>query len=281
MLTPQEVSNRAFSKAVMGGYNMSMVDEFLDELTDDYSALYKENTALKAKMKVLVDKVEEYRQTEDSMRAALLSAQRMAAAMVHDAEAQKEEMIADAERAARAKISDLQRALHEEQLRLNTAKEETRAFVEELRALYDRQLLALDALGDLAPGEVREVTAHRDFSAADIEESINASFREVESGVAAAMENAEEAEAPVEPTSISPAEFAAAVAEPEQPFAAPVITPAPPFGASQPVTITPAPAFEQSVPSQGDPAEEDLAATRRSPVISLNDLQFGSNYRSE
>ncbi|MBQ2830397.1 MAG: DivIVA domain-containing protein, partial [Oscillospiraceae bacterium] len=34
MLTPQEVSNRAFSKAVMGGYNMSMVDEFLDELTD-------------------------------------------------------------------------------------------------------------------------------------------------------------------------------------------------------------------------------------------------------
>ena len=94
MLTPQEVSNRAFSKAVMGGYNMSMVDEFLDELTDDYSALYKENTALKAKMKVLVDKVEEYRQTEDSMRAALLSAQRMAAAMVHDAEVQKDEMIA-------------------------------------------------------------------------------------------------------------------------------------------------------------------------------------------
>ena len=33
MLTPQEVSTHAFSKAVMGGYNMAMVDEFLDELT--------------------------------------------------------------------------------------------------------------------------------------------------------------------------------------------------------------------------------------------------------
>ena len=80
MLTPQEVSTHAFAKAVMGGYNMAMVDEFLDELTDDYTALYKENAALKAKMKVLVEKVEDYRATEDSMRATLLTAQKMAPA---------------------------------------------------------------------------------------------------------------------------------------------------------------------------------------------------------
>ena len=61
MLTPQEVSTHAFTKAVMGGYNMAMVDEFLDELTDDYTALYKENAALKSKMKVLVEKVEDRR----------------------------------------------------------------------------------------------------------------------------------------------------------------------------------------------------------------------------
>ena len=97
MLTPQEVSNRAFSKAAFGGYNMAMVDEFLDELTDDYTALYKENAALKAKMKVLVDKVEEYRATEDSMRAALLTAQKMASTMVEEAEAKKAHLIANAE----------------------------------------------------------------------------------------------------------------------------------------------------------------------------------------
>ena len=55
MLTPQEVSTHAFTKAMMGGYNMAAVDEFLDVLTDDYTTLYKENTALKAKLKVLVD----------------------------------------------------------------------------------------------------------------------------------------------------------------------------------------------------------------------------------
>ena len=90
MLTPQEVSTHAFSKAVMGGYNMAMVDEFLDELTDDYTALYKENAALKAKLKVLVEKVEDYRATEDSMRATLLTAQKMADSIVHEAEAKRE-----------------------------------------------------------------------------------------------------------------------------------------------------------------------------------------------
>ena len=68
MLTPQEVSTHAFTKAVMGGYNMAAVDEFLDVLTEDYSALYSENAVLKSKMKVLVDKVEEYRSTEEAMR---------------------------------------------------------------------------------------------------------------------------------------------------------------------------------------------------------------------
>ena len=58
MLTPQEVSEHAFAKAGFGGYNMAMVDEFLDQLTEDYTTLYKENAALKSKMKVLVDKVE-------------------------------------------------------------------------------------------------------------------------------------------------------------------------------------------------------------------------------
>ena len=48
MMTPQEVANCTFAKAVMGGYNMASVDDFLDKLTEDYAALYKENAALKS-----------------------------------------------------------------------------------------------------------------------------------------------------------------------------------------------------------------------------------------
>ena len=93
MLTPQEVSEHAFAKASFGGYNMAMVDEFLDVLTEDYTALYKENATLKAKMKVLVDKVEEYRSTEDAMRKALLTAPRMADELGAQAEAKKSDLL--------------------------------------------------------------------------------------------------------------------------------------------------------------------------------------------
>ena len=97
MLTPQEVASRAFPKAVMGGYNMASVDEFLDELSDDYSALYKENAVLKSKLKVLVEKVEDYRATEDSMRATLLTAQKMADSIVKEAEQKRDGMLAEAQ----------------------------------------------------------------------------------------------------------------------------------------------------------------------------------------
>ena len=107
MLTPQEVSEHAFAKASFGGYNMAMVDEFLDQLTEDYTSLYKENAVLKSKMKVLVDKVEEYRSTEEAMRKALMTAQRMADEMVAEAEAKKVELLKSVEADAQERRAQL------------------------------------------------------------------------------------------------------------------------------------------------------------------------------
>ena len=97
MFTPQEVSEKVFPKASFGGgYSMSVVDEFLDALTEDYSTLFKENVTLKAKLKVLAEKVEEYRSTEEAMRQTLLTAQKMAAKLVQEAQTEKDNMLAEA-----------------------------------------------------------------------------------------------------------------------------------------------------------------------------------------
>ena len=110
MFTPQEVSEKTFPKAsgFNNGYGMAAVDEFLDALTEDYTALYKDNAALKAKLKVLAEKVEEYRATEDAMRSTLLSAQRMAAQMVSDAQAQRDKMLSDAREEANRQVAQLE-----------------------------------------------------------------------------------------------------------------------------------------------------------------------------
>ena len=214
MLTPQEVSGRAFSKAAFGGYNMAMVDEFLDEVTDDYTALYKENAALKAKLKVLVDKVEEYRATEDSMRAALLTAQRMANTMVEEAEEKKKSMLAGAEDEARAKLGALQGEIELEQRKLNAAKAATADFLQKTRELAQAQLALIERAPDLTPEEIvgdktAEQKAETDVNA--IEERILAAFRPTE----AAPEEAAPEAAPAEENAVKAEEAKAEPLEPD------------------------------------------------------------------
>ena len=174
MLTPQEVSSHAFTKQVMGGYSMTMVDEFLDELTDDYTSLYKENAALKAKLKVLVEKVEDYRTTENSMRATLLTAQKMADSIVHEAEQKRENMIVQSEKDIRENIQRLQDELKDTETRLHQGQKELAAFIEASRALCSRQAEFLDKLPKMPVEKPREV---QPLPVKEIEEQVMASFQ--------------------------------------------------------------------------------------------------------
>ena len=138
MMTPQEVANCTFAKAVMGGYNMASVDDFLDKLTEDYAALYKENAALKSKLKVVADKLEEYREVEDAMRSTLLTAQKMASSMVSEAEAKRDALIADAAGAAKRRLEEIQQELADQEQRLADKRRE----VDEAIAAEERRLAA-------------------------------------------------------------------------------------------------------------------------------------------
>jgi len=135
MLTPQEITEKVFVKAVFGGYDMTGVDDFLEVLSADYAALYKENAILKSKLKVLVEKVEEYRSTEDAMRMALLTAQRMGEEITIEANKKKDETIRGAEQEAKAKLSDTAKRIADEEYRLSVAARETAKFIELSQAI--------------------------------------------------------------------------------------------------------------------------------------------------
>ena len=179
MLTPQEVSEHAFAKASFGGYNMAMVDEFLDVLTEDYTTLYKENATLKAKMKVLVDKVEEYRSTEDAMRKALLTAQKMADDLVDEAKQKRDKLLQNAEADAKARIGEIQQEIRDEQLRLAAAQNATAAYVAKLKELYQHEMDYLNGLSKLtAPVEKPDPV---DSAVKDIEQNVEKLVRQEES----------------------------------------------------------------------------------------------------
>ena len=269
MMTPQEVANCTFAKAVMGGYNMASVDDFLDKLTEDYTALYKENAALKAKLKVLADKMEEYRQVEDAMRSTLLTAQKMATSMVSDAEKKRDAIIADAASGAKARLTEIQnevsaeeerlasvrqeveQQIQAEKVRLSTAQEELRGFIQSVRQVCEGQLSLLERLPDLpAQPEPPQVPAAAE-EAAPADDAVGEVASAIDHALEKDLENVMAALTPVESTTPEPAELPAE---------------------------DPADDLPQGDPFSDDLPEEDPDATR---VLNLDDLQFGRNYTRE
>ena len=151
MFTPQEVSDKVFPKASFGGggYSMSAVDEFLDALTEDYTTLFKENMTLKAKLKVLAEKVEEYRSTEDAMRQTLLTAQKMAAKLVQEAQAEKDQMLADAKAEAETEVRRLEDETKAAQQKLVMAQEKLSDITRSSAELCQAQSAFLQTLPEL------------------------------------------------------------------------------------------------------------------------------------
>jgi len=138
MITPQEITDKVFVKAVFGGYDMTGVDDFLEAVSSDYTALYKENAILKGKLKVLVEKVEEYRSTEDAMRMALLTAQRMGEEITIEANKQKEETLRGTDLEIKAKLEETAKRVADEEWRLNVAAKETAKFIQLSQAIMQR-----------------------------------------------------------------------------------------------------------------------------------------------
>lgn len=145
MLTPQEILDVKFVKSVKG-YDKDQVEDFLDIVHGDYTTLYKENATLKGKMRVLVDKIEEYRAVDEQMRKAFYNAQVTAQETVAKAEAEAEHILNSARSEAELKISDIQRQAAAEEKRLELAKQECLKYCDMMKQLLGENINYLDIL---------------------------------------------------------------------------------------------------------------------------------------
>jgi len=185
MLNPQEVADKKFRSVVFGGYDMPGVDAFLETVTDDYSVLFKENAILKSKIRVLVDKLEEYRKVDSSMRQALLGAQTTAEKIKNDAQEQSDRMLKDLQSQLGARKEQLRADLELEEMRLEKARNQTITFVDKLREVYRLQIEQLAVIPTmqaeaLAPGREREQAVRQ--TAAEIEQAVDTQLREESDG---------------------------------------------------------------------------------------------------
>lgn len=148
MITAQDIREKTFEKSRIGGYDMASVDNFLEEIADDITAAQKENSVLKSKMKVLVDKIEEYRANEEALNMAVVSAQKLAVQIEADARTRAAAMIADAEKQVKLAVGGIQEQTAFEEKRLETAKAATAKFIDAARAICNTQLKNIETVAN-------------------------------------------------------------------------------------------------------------------------------------
>lgn len=165
MFTPQQIEEISFKKATFGGYDMQAVDEFLEPLTQDYITLYKENALLKSKMRVLVGKLEEYRENEAAMKDAMINAQKTCDRMVREAEQKCTQMLSDANRAAAENARNATNLIAEEKARVDEARRTAAAKISELQLQMNACIEMLERIKEENRPSLSRQTRNRLFDA--------------------------------------------------------------------------------------------------------------------
>ena len=188
MITAQDIREKTFEKSRMNGYDMASVDDFLEELAEDISSAQKENAVLKSKMKVLVDKIEEYRANEEALNMAILSAQKLAVQIESEARQRAAAMIEDAERQVKAKVGSIQEQTAAEERRLADAQTAAKIFLDKAKELCNEHLTRLGVIGgelelpEEEP-EVAEIEEEEEVPAVTDDVDIDEAVRSIEEQV--------------------------------------------------------------------------------------------------
>ena len=145
MLTAKDIREIKFSRS-MGGYKTAEVDDFLDRCADAFDELTRINSENERKMQVLAETVMDYRNQEDSIRSALISAQRMSESVISDAREQAEDIRAAAQAEADAMHEKAVAETAAEWEELRRIRQEVADFKSKLLATYREHLTLIGIL---------------------------------------------------------------------------------------------------------------------------------------
>ena len=160
MLSMNDIINVSFRRASFTGYRTDDVDQFVDDVKEtvdslikkqidqkeEYEKLKEENNQLLDKLKVLADKVEEYRMEEDEIKNALVSAQKLGDASIRESRHKAEIIIKDANVKAERIISGAEQSVIEQQKELERLQQTVSDFRSQLLNAYKEHLTLINAL---------------------------------------------------------------------------------------------------------------------------------------
>ena len=140
MITPLDIENKKFSKQMMNGYSVEEVDDFLDDLTVDYSKNYKEISELKAKVEELNKSLQHYKTIEETLQNTLVMAQSTAEDVKNVAIQQADQIINEAKGVAQKQANDLENEIISKKKELEDVKKQFDIYKAKMESLLISQL---------------------------------------------------------------------------------------------------------------------------------------------
>ncbi len=267
MLTPEVVKSKEFQATGRGAYRADDVDGFFAEVSASYEQMFKENGELIKKISILANKVEQYKEEEDSLRKALISAQTLADKIVRDAkesvEGTLEKAQADGEKMREEAKAEAQEIVEKAKAEADAVILQSKKDADEILGAVNRKVMKESLEFEMLQKKAAEFRANLLGLYKEHLNSINSIPEYVEKEMAAetaaapAETPASEATAPVETPeeesvpaeTEAPAEAVSAPEEPEQ------ITPE--TAVSEPV----AESDYEDISSSSDDAAEEISET--------------------
>lgn len=140
MITPLDIENKKFSKQMMNGYSVEEVDDFLDDLTADYTKNYKEATELRAKVEELTQNLEHYKSIEETLQNTLVIAQKTADDVKNVAKQQADQIVNKAKGNAQKQVDDLNNEIIAKKRELDDVKKQFDIYKAKMESLLISQL---------------------------------------------------------------------------------------------------------------------------------------------
>ena len=122
-------------------------------------------------MKVLVDKIEEYRSNEEALNMAVLSAQKLAVQIENDARTRSAQMLSDAEAQVKTRLGTIPEQIQIQEKKLAAAQETSASFFAQMRELFQAQLSKLD---DIEKGILNKPEAAKPAAEQDVDDAVRA-----------------------------------------------------------------------------------------------------------
>jgi cell division initiation protein len=146
-LTPMDIHNKEFNRSFRG-YKEDEVDQFLDNIVDDFEKLYKDNIELRDRLNGLVEQLNQFRTMEKALKETLVTAQKTADEVIAVAQKKSELIIQEAEEKARQIRGDAEKAVIEANREQFEIKQQVKILKSKIRSLLEAQIEQIEQISE-------------------------------------------------------------------------------------------------------------------------------------